>query len=589
MRYNFNILFILGILILSSGQGSAQEVVDEIEFIGNEHISDSQLETWSGMSKNYPFNPEMIKSANKKIITGYQEAGYLFARIDSTIFSAEVKVNFMSIRWYINEGSLVRLGKVRMIPDSLNIEDLENLVDFNEGDIYRKEIIESEIALIGHYYAEKGYPLATIDIINTSLRSDDDIKYIDLDIKINAGQAISINQIILRGNQSTQDEVILRELSIKDGQRYNQKKIDDIPKQLNQLGYFSEIAPVKAIGLRDGKTDLLVEVKESNTTSFDGIVGYIPPPQTSPTEEGYFTGLINLNFRNLFGTGRKFEVNWRKPDKYSEEFRLYYEEPWVFNFPMNLGAGLERIVRDTTYIERSYFLNSTLKLSAEFKGFLNFRHNEVVPDSLASRVLRMTRNTTTSGEIGIQYDTRDYPVNPRTGLRYMASISFGTKENTGPEYLLQEDSLALREGIKTIRGQLSFFQKLWQNQVLAIKFNGSHIEGDKNQLQLSDHFWFGGFGSLRGYRENQFHGTSVSWVNLEYRFIIGRNSRVFLFNDWGFYQYEDALDTQNDILAGYGVGIRFDTPLGVMGVDYGLGKGDTFSTGKIHFGIINTF
>jgi outer membrane protein insertion porin family len=589
MIYKFKLFLILGFLILSHGQGITQEVVGEIEFIGNEHISDGQLETWSGMRENSPFSPVMIKSANKKIITGYQEAGYLFARIDSTIFSDKARANFMSIRWYVNEGSLVRLGKVRMIPDSLNIEDLENLVDFNEGDNYRKDIIESEITRIGQYYAEKGYPLATIDIINTSLRSDNDIKYIDLDIKINAGQAISINKIILRGNQATHDEVILRELSIKDGQRYNQKKIDDIPKQLNHLGYFSEVSPVKAIGLRDGKTDLLVEVKEGNTTSFDGIVGYIPPPQASPTEEGYFTGLINLNFRNLFGTGRKFEVNWRKPDKYSEEFRLYYEEPWVFNFPMNLGAGLERIVRDTTYIERSYFLNSTLKLSAEFKAFLNIRHNEVIPDSLASRVLRMTRNTTTSGEIGIQYDTRDFPVNPRKGLRYMASFSFGTKENTGPEYLITEDSLAVREGIKTIRGQLSFFQNLWQNQVLAIKFNGSHIEGDNNQLQLSDHFWFGGFGSLRGYRENQFHGTSVSWVNLEYRFIIGRNSRVFLFNDWGFYQYEDALGIQNDILAGYGVGIRFDTPLGVMGIDYGLGKGDTFSTGKIHFGIINTF
>jgi outer membrane protein insertion porin family len=171
----------------------------------------------------------------------------------------------------------------------------------------------------------------------------------------------------------------------------------------------------------------------------------------------------------------------------------------------------------------------------------------------------------------------------------MASFSFGTKYNTGPEFLIEEDSLARREGLKKIRGQLSFYQSLWQNQVFALKFNGSHIEGDINQLQLSDHFWFGGFESLRGYRENQFHGTSIAWVNLEYRFIVGRNSRVFLFNDWGFYRYDNANDSISDILTGYGVGIRFDTPLGIMGVDYGLGKGDSFSTGKIHFGIINSF
>jgi outer membrane protein insertion porin family len=589
MKEKIKIILIFGFLILLTVNGFGQAVVRNMDFYGNERIDDELLETWSGLKEGSAINQAIIHRINQKIITAYQEVGYLFARIDSTIITKEDSGKTMSIRWHINEGTLVRLGKVRMVADSLSLEDLENLVDFNEGDIYRREYIESEIALIGQFYAENGFPLATIDITNTSLRNEDDIKYIDIEIKINSGPGITINKIILRGNQSTHDEVILRELDIKNGAKYNQKKIDDVPKQLNHLGFFNEISPVRVIGLKNGRANLLIEVKESNTTTFDGIVGYIPPPQTNPTEEGYFTGLINLNFRNLFGTGRRFEVNWRKPDKFSEEFRIYYEEPWIFNFPMNIGAGLERIVRDTTYIERSYFLNSTLKLSAEFKGFLNISHKEVVPDSLASRNLRMTRNTTTDGEIGVQYDTRDFPTNPRKGLRYMASFSFGTKENTGPTYLIKEDSLVLREGIKKIKGHLSYFQRLWQNQVFAFHFNGSHIEGDKNQLQLSDHFWFGGFGSLRGYRENQFHGTSVSWINLEYRFIIGRNSRVFLFSDWGFYQYEDATGVKKDILPGYGVGIRFDTPLGIMGVDYGLGRGDTFSTGKIHFGIINSF
>jgi outer membrane protein insertion porin family len=589
MSNKIKISLIFGLFVILTNVGIAQDLVGNMEFDGNDKIDGDQLMIWAGLKEGSPVNQTIINNVNRKIISGYQAAGYLFARIDSTIFSSDEKSVSKSIKWYIDEGTLVRLGKVKMIPDSLSIEDLENLVDFHEGDIYRREYIESEISLIGHFYAENGFPLATIDISNTSLRSEDDIKYIDIDIRIHSGPRINVNKIIIRGNQSTNDEVILRELGIKNGQMYDQKKIDDIPKQLNHLGYFSEISPVRAIGLQNGKTDLLIEVKETSTTTFDGIIGYIPPPQTSNNQDGYFTGLINLNFRNLFGTGRKFEVNWRKPDKFSEEFRVFYEEPWIFNYPMNVGVGLERIVRDTTYIERSYFLNSTLKLSAEFKGFLNISHTEVVPDSLASHTFRMTQNTTTGGEIGIQYDTRDFPINPRQGIRYMASFSFGTKENTGPEYLIKEDSLARREGIKKIKIQLSYYQRLWQNQILAFNLNGSHIEGDKDQLQLSDHFWFGGFGSLRGYRENQFHGTSVSWINLEYRFIIGRNSRVFLFNDWGFYQYEDPTGIKKDILAGYGVGIRFDTPLGVMGVDYGLGRGDSFSTGKIHFGIINSF
>ena len=81
----------------------------------------------------------------------------------------------------------------------------------------------------------------------------------------------------------------------------------------------------------------------------------------------------------------------------------------------------------------------------------------------------------------------------------------------------------------------------------------------------------------------------MAWTNLEYRFVLARNSRLFLFNDRGYYQYPHAADKKEQILPGYGLGFRFQTPLGILGVDYGLGKGDSFSQGKIHFGLINTF
>lgn len=567
----------------------AQDMINRLEYSGNDHFTDSRLIQWGGLQKGSLITPPLIAVANKKIIKGYQEEGYLYARIDSTIITRTGDDKRAGIRWYINEGDLVRLGTVKLLADQINAEILENWVDFNEGDIYRREYIESEIKSIGHYYATIGYPLATIDIIKTSLRQDDDDKYIDLELKIDRGNNISINSIRLKGNNVTDDKVILREIGLQSGEIFNQDKIDDIPLSLNKLGYFKNVKPVKIIGLHDGKTDLLIEMEENTTTTFDGIIGYIPPEQGQKSDEGYFTGLIHLNFRNLFGTGRKFEVNWRKLDKYSEEFRIFYEEPWVFNYPINVGVGLERVVRDTTYIERSYFLNSVLKISTNLKGFLKFSQKDVYPDSLASRRLRMTQNSISDGEIGIEYDTRDYFVNPRKGLRYIASFAYGSKKNTGPAYLIREDSLATREGINKLQLSLSFYQSLWKNQVIAFKIHGAHIESDKDQLQLSDHIWFGGFGSLRGYREAQFHGTTVSWINLEYRFLVGRNSRVFLFNDWGFYQYQDTLGIRNDILPGFGIGIRFESPLGIMGVDYGLGRGDSFSTGKIHFGIINSF
>ena len=134
---------------------------------------------------------------------------------------------------------------------------------------------------------------------------------------------------------------------------------------------------------------------------------------------------------------------------------------------------------------------------------------------------------------------------------------------------------------------LEYYSVTWANQVLSFQLTAKQING--NQLQLTDYFWFGGSHTLRGYRENQFRGTRIAWLNMEYRFLMAQNARFFIFNDWGYYSVLHNTTDRQEILTGYGLGLRFETPLGIMGVDVGLGKKDSFRNAKIHFGLINRF
>jgi outer membrane protein assembly factor BamA len=586
-KYCLFIVFIY-FFIMPSGI-NAQNTIGSIAFQGNSKFSDDQYLEWTELNSVGFFDTNMINSINNKLIENLNDQGYLYGRIDSVSIVTNDNNQTQNLTWYIDENLPFYLGKIAIESDSIPLEEIRSQMDLTEGDVYNQNMIEREINIINRLYAERGYPFVELSIEDLNLTKNENSYSVDLTFKINSGKTAEISKIILNGNKVTKDEVIIREINIRSGDKYKQDEVDKIPYTLNKLGFFKQVNTPQFIITKEKEFALLIDVQEGNTTTFDGIVGYIPDDPSQNKGEGYFTGLLNASFRNLFGTGRKFEIFWEKPDKYSDQFKIYYEEPWIFNVPLNIGVGLERLVRDTTYIERSYFINSSFKITNDLKSIFSFSQKATIPDSTASRDLRLSRSIINSVELGIVYDTRDYPLNPRSGIYYSTKYSFGQKQNTGPSYLIKEDNLVENEELQKAQVELAFFQPIISNQILYFHIYGSQIKSNKNQLQLTDHSWFGGARSLRGYRENQFHGSVISWLNLEYRFLIGRNSRLFLFNDWGFFYYKDKTGKNENILPGYGLGIRFDTALGVMGVDFGLGKNDSFSNGKIHFGIENSF
>jgi len=80
---------------------------------------------------------------------------------------------------------------------------------------------------------------------------------------------------------------------------------------------------------------------------------------------------------------------------------------------------------------------------------------------------------------------------------------------------------------------------------------------------------------------------------LEYRFLLTNRTYFFVFMDNGYFLRKEDVDRNIPIIEeykiGYGLGINLETGLGILGISFALGQGDSFSDGKIHFGIINNF
>ena len=77
---------------------------------------------------------------------------------------------------------------------------------------------------------------------------------------------------------------------------------------------------------------------------------------------------------------------------------------------------------------------------------------------------------------------------------------------------------------------------------------------------------------------------------MECPYLLAPRYRVFLFFDGGyFYQKDRDLKVIEDYKFGYGFGLRIETRLGVIGIDYGLGEGRGLTSGLVHVGLTNKF
>src|SRR5690606_39734687 len=102
-----------------------------------------------------------------------------------------------------------------------------------------------------------------------------------------------------------------------------------------------------------------------------------------------------------------------------------------------------------------------------------------------------------------------------------------------------------------------------------------------NNLPEHERFRVGGAETVRGYDYGEFLGDRMLVFNAEYRFPITDAVQGVVFADAGrAFKAGDSISLSG-LKLGYGVGVRLDTPLGGIRIDYGIGEGG----GRTYFSI----
>ncbi|MCI0716904.1 MAG: BamA/TamA family outer membrane protein [Chlorobi bacterium] len=579
-------IFLAFFNILSNAQTSAK--VERIEFEGNKFYSQNELLKMMATKAESPFSEIQFELDLKNIIKNYQNSGYINCSIENVEKNYNFDSSSINLSIKINEGKQTFIGEILFEGNKVfQTKFLMNLMDSKAGEVLDAFKLNRDITDILNLYEQKGYTFASISIKNIEEYSENGTDKIRITIKIDENEKIKIDKISIEGNTTTKDNVIVREISLEDIKSLTKENLLEIKQRLDNTGYFESVEMPKIYKYKNS-TVLQINVKEGNTNTFDGILGYVPPAQNE--ESGYFTGLVNLSLRNLFGTGRRIDARFHKEQRETQELEIRYLEPWVLGLPVNISGGFLQRIEDSSYIKRDVSLKTETLLSRKFSVSVLFNAERVIPTLENNQIYSIFDSRLLATGVEIKFDSRDYVYNPFSGILYRTSYSVGQKKVYNASSFPNQDipgDFTIQKG--TV--DLDFYHSFFKRQSLLLSVHGVEIRSPR--FETADLFRLGGNRSVRGYRESQFLASRVGWSNVELRYSLTRKSFGAVFYDFGYYLRPAdeiaQIPSQEAFIFGYGLGIRIETALGMFGVSYALGRGDSILEGKVHFGLVNDF
>ncbi|MBP8933234.1 MAG: BamA/TamA family outer membrane protein [Candidatus Atribacteria bacterium] len=519
---------------------------------GNKNINTQLILSAISISLKEPFDQERIKSDIKSIF----DLGY-FTKVwvDTKQYPDGIELIFK-----VEENQILKEIEVQG-NTQMTTEEIRSAMILVPGQVMNWKIFQNDLGRIKALYSNNGYMITAID--GTDFTSDGILKF-----TIHEG---IVEQIKIEGTEKTKDYVLLRELSFETPSKFDFSEIKKSMRAIYNLGFFDDINMKIEPGSDTDKVIIIIKVVEKLTGEAGLGVGY-------NTEDGWL-GFIRYQESNFGGNAQKLELRYEFGSR--TLYRLYFEEPWLFDSPTFFSLSVYDQIRERKNREEGAIIGryeeervgGQVVFGREFSDYwrwrLSYKTENIMLTALEGEIPDRG-GVTNSITPMIIYDTRDDVFNPHNGWYGIAQAEIAGRflggDNDYNKYILD-----LRNYIDT-----------GQDTVLALRLMGGIAD---TTLPDYEKFSVGGVNTLRGYDLSEFEGEKMLVFNAEYRWDIAESTQLVVFGDAGYAWVLDDPIRFDDIKFGYGVGLRFDTPLGPIRLDYGLGE----EGGQTYFSIGQTF
>jgi outer membrane protein insertion porin family len=449
-------------------------LVKKVLFKGNDHIPAKKLrsllftkEDWilGVLDRSGMYHPAAIDQDKMTIENFYQSNGYMKARVLDASVDFSNKNRNAAITFTINEGDFYTIDTVSTPGNEIYSDhDLKQVVPIAPGQPYSRELIRLSIENLKKMWGNKGYIHADIE---PSIQPDDTTKKVSITFHSDLGKKVKLNRVTIKGNKKSRDRIVRRQLLVDEGEELTSSKLEITKERIKGLGFFD---PREGVNWKISRIDaenanLEILLKEIKTGRFEFKMNYGGSPSQLSSSGNNVTAGVQFTERNLFGTALMAHVNLQGAvfGDTQRSINVGLTEPWLFDKPIRVGFDAHyehneydeiRKVTNTIQEQRGGFVANIgyvfpyaggLSVINQFgldsfKLFSKSRTDSGKEDapqasvsgsaSLTSELQNIFNTRMKSGKVSfwqcdVGQDSRNHPVHPSQGHRWIATTKFG--------------------------------------------------------------------------------------------------------------------------------------------------------------------
>jgi len=497
--------------------------IKKLNFIGASALSQGELETGIVNQEEdllgwipFYFNSgevkvDQLEYDSYRVKETYMKHGYLDAKVSKPLMRVDYSSYSAEIDYQIKEGPQYRVSKVSVsqsVP-GLDSAELTGKLKLKSGRIFSISKMRKDMKMLEDAAGDLGYAYAKA---SPNMHKEPEKKVVSVQYELKAGNKVTINDVLISGNDTTKDRVIRRYIYLAPGDKYSATDLRDSKSALGRTGFF-EAVDIQSQRVTDDKINLLVKVKETSTGTISAGGGY-----------GSYEGLMvnaSISDKNLFGTGLNTTLGF-EVSKISKNYNLSFVNPRVWDSMYSLGFSIYKREYEYNYESinndgyKTDQLGGSLNAGREFLrhfygsigvGYVD-NQSEYSDGYLNSQIgldnqFYNDKYSKASGFLSVKFDNTDDFYMPREG--FIAAVNAELAQMDGDlEQVNIDRGYTDFDNFTKVNARFGAYYGIndWVDYDLIFRFKARYtkiISQDDQYIPIAEKLFMGGIGSVRGF------------------------------------------------------------------------------------------